>query len=406
MDDKKVSFIEVLWHHDVLSSIYQLSQYFSEWEPIIITTETLSKKSRLNNNRIKVIRLKNLYRYYWASSLNLYRRLIYLPKLFIEMKKEGEELVKIVEKEKPNIIIINTLAAPFYFYPLFKWVKKSKPKTSIVIVLHESHFWDFKLFIKNASIKELREGKFGCLIFNILNKKYIKGIIKLGEYVELPPTLKSIKTLTIPSRLSLNNHSFVKKTTDKIYFVIPGKVQQSKGKNYISILKAFKNILKDGYKNKIELILLGKMADKKVENMIKDESLQGIIKYYHDFVDEEEFNLWLSKSHFAIIPVAPNTPYGKYKISGLLNDALTNALPILLPDTYAPHYKFDENVIRFSWENIEEAIKKAIEIVLKRPEEYNKVQEKAIEIANSFHPSKIAPKFEEFLDEIVEGKEQ
>lgn len=45
MSDKKVCFIEVLWHHDILSSIYQLSQYFLEWKPIIITTETLSKKA-------------------------------------------------------------------------------------------------------------------------------------------------------------------------------------------------------------------------------------------------------------------------------------------------------------------------------------------------------------------------
>lgn len=142
------------------------------------------------------------------------------------------------------------------------------------------------------------------------------------------------------------------------------------------------------------------MADKEVENIIKHSNLQKIIKYYHDFVGEEEFNLWLSKSHFAILPITPTSPYGKYKISGALNDAFANALPVLLPDTYAPTYKFDNNVIRFSWENIEDVIEKAIKMVLTQPEEYNKVQEKAIEIANSLHPSKIAPKFEEFLDGI------
>jgi len=91
MGNKKVGFIEVLWHHDVLSSIYQLSQYFLEWEPVIITTRGLCEKARLSCGNVKIIKLKNPYRHYWAS-LKYWKKIVYLPKLFLEMKKDGENL--------------------------------------------------------------------------------------------------------------------------------------------------------------------------------------------------------------------------------------------------------------------------------------------------------------------------
>ena len=47
---------------------------------------------------------------------------------------------------------------------------------------------------------------------------------------------------------------------------------------------------------------------------------------------------------FAIIPITLSTPYGKYKISGALNDAFSNGIPLLLPVNYASHYNFPGNV--------------------------------------------------------------
>jgi len=70
---------------------------------------------------------------------------------------------------------------------------------------------------------------------------------------------------------------------------------------------------------------------------------------FESFVNEEVYQEWLNKAHFAIIPITLSTPYGKYKISGALNDAFSNGIPLLLPINYASHYNFPGNVIRFLW---------------------------------------------------------
>ena len=135
--------------------------------------------------------------------------------------------------------------------------------------------------------------------------------------------------------------------------------------------------------------------------MIKYTNLKKIIKYYSDFISEEEFNHRLLTSHFAIIPTRKKSPYGIYKISAALDDAFVNSVPVLLPDTYAPHYEFGKNVIRFSWDNLEESIENAIKLAMEKREEYHHLLNEAENLRKKMTPQFFASQFEKFLNNVL-----
>ncbi|MCD6448184.1 MAG: hypothetical protein J7L58_03965 [Thermoplasmata archaeon] len=128
-------------------------------------------------------------------------------------------------------------------------------------------------------------------------------MIKLGEYIVLDDDFQKIPNFVIPSRLALSNNFLLKKENDRIQFVIPGDVLQIK-RDYISILSAFLNIFSKNpfYKNKVRIVLLGRMRDKKVKEFITKSELKEVVVYYNEFVSEEEYNYQMAKSHFAIFP--------------------------------------------------------------------------------------------------------
>jgi len=398
--DKTVVFVEAFWHHDLLSTIYEISKNFKEWKPIIISTDRIIQKAGLKSDNTKIIKIKDSYRHEWAS-LDFKRKLIYYPKLISSLKKEGEDLLKILKKIKFDVLVINTLCEPAFFFPIFQWIKKERQNIRLVAVIHNSYLWEVSWFLKMLNTKDIRERRIGWLLFNITHKEYIDGIITLGGYVKLPKNFYNIPKIVIPSRLPAKKPLICDKEDYKIYFVIPGKVQQAYGKNYIGLLEAFKDILEKNpkYKDFVKIVLLGKLLDTNIREFIIRYLKESVI-YYDHFVKEEEYLRWMSKAHFVIIPITSSEPYGKYKISGALNDAFAYGVPVLLPENYASDYQFDRNVIRFSWSNLERSIEQFIEMVLNKSENYIKIKKTAEIFKKSMEASYVASQFEKFLDEV------
>ena len=167
-------------------------------------------------------------------------------------------------------------------------------------------------------------------------------------------------------------------------------------------MAAFKKVLSENqeYREKVKIVLLGRLISPQIKDYILANHLEDNVIYFESFVSEEVYQEWLTKAHFAIIPITLSAPYGRYKISGSLNDAFSNGIPVLLPINYASHYNFSSNVVRFSWEDLEEVIRDCISIALKKDGKYKELVEKAKEVAKMYDPLIIANKFEKFLNDV------
>jgi len=331
-------------------------------------------------------------------------KIIHLPRLFVEMRRQGKKFVDIIQSLDLDIVVFNTLAAPWYFYPTFRWLKSGKNTPRAVAIIHNAHFWCLEYFLDQLSLSDLKHGKFGYVFFNLLYRGVLKGVIKLGDYVQLPKALIDIPVFTIPSRLS-EREGDIDRKAEPVTFVIPGKVTQ-KRRDYISVLKAFRTVFENNpsFKKKVNIVLLGRLEDQKVKNVIERYELQDCLQYYDEFISEEEFKQQLYNAHYAIIPPFISSAYGKYKISGSLNDAISAGLPIILPKTYAPHYRFGKNVLRFSPDNLPSILEKAIDMVIHNKREYRIMKNEARNKRDLWSAEKIATNFEHFLDKVMGEK--
>ncbi len=397
---KKVALVEVLWHHDVLTAFLKLSSNFNELHTIGITCQKIyDQLDEKDFNNVDLIQVPDPYLHFW-SSLNKFKKIIHLPKLLMTMYCQGKNLSKIINSLELDIIVFNTLAAPFYFKFFFDAVKKNKIPIKLIVVVHNSHFWSVRYFLNEMRLSDITKGKIFSLLFNLMNVKTISAAIKLGEYVVLPNSLNNIPITTIPNRLS-ENKLIKNRNFNTVTFVITGGVTQER-KDYISIFKAFKKIFKEtpSYKKKTKLVLLGKLKDEKVRKIIEKYELKHWVKYYENFVSEEEFNKQLSYAHYVIIPINSAMPYGKYKISGSLGDAISNGKPIILSSEFAPDYQFGENVLRFNTNNPAFVLKKAIDIVLIKKDKYLIMENEAICQMQQCSSEKVASNLERFLNNI------
>ncbi len=116
---------------------------------------------------------------------------------------------------------------------------------------------------------------------------------------------------------------------DKLVFTVTGRVDLHR-RDYISVLRSFEQI--DA--SKFQLVFLGEFADEKVRELVSNSSIRSSITTFDRRVSEEEFEHWISKTDFIIAPVSEIPPYGKFKISGNPGDALSAAIPLIIPQHY------------------------------------------------------------------------
>ncbi|ADD08520.1 hypothetical protein [Candidatus Aciduliprofundum boonei] len=395
----KIAIIEAFWHHDVLNTMYEIGESLSDiYDITVIASRGVIEKSKFAySDKLNLIIIKNSYRYTWSKEK---RKLLHYPKLFLKLQEEGENLQYEVKKLNPDVIIINTLTEPPFFHPLLEWGWRSNKK--FVIIIHNAHFWNLLWFIHSLNLRNIKERKFLDLLYNLYVSKRISGFITLGEYVKIPPSLKNKPHIVIPSRIGRDIKPV--KSKKSVYFVVPGKVIQKYGKDYLHIIDSFHNAIdkNPSLRTKAKLILLGRMMDDDIKHRIEKIDPNGeIIIRFKEFVDEKIFEKWLLKAHFVILPDSANAVYGTYKISGAINDAISYGVPILIPKSYAPHYNFRENVIRYTKDSLQSVITSCTMCVLNNYPKYNALLNTALNIMRENSVKNVSKNMVNFIKRII-----
>ena len=335
---KKLFIIELFHHHECIENPYQFHTKKGYDVKIITTSFVGSNLIQIPQNDIYIVKNSSRVKF---NSLKSSQKIPYTIKEFYNNIKIIKEIHRLIKKENPEYLHINTVETPFAI-PLLIYLQFVK--TPLILTLHNTN--------------RLKVGFKKYIWFDFLIKliiKKAKKIVLLAKYLKLNSKYQH-------KVIYLNNRPITTKTKTKFpktTFVITGGLNIAEKDNEL-IFKHFSILLQKNQKlqSKTQLILLSKITPE-MTKLIKKYNLEKITRMYSAFVEEKEFEKVMLQSHYVILSTKENGIYGKYKISGSFGDAVGFKLPILINEHFAPQYK-DKNVIRFTDDNLHKVLKKLI----------------------------------------------
>ncbi len=378
---KKVAFLELLHHHECVELPYLALQKSENFDVRMIIGEFVFNNLKKIPDSEDICVIKQKFRQEWVSQNGL-TKIASIPIEFSEISMNVIEAIKIIKKEKPDFLYVNTIISP-YLLPLIIWLSVIK-HIKVIYVLHSTDIL-FKGIHVDNKIK-----KYTGLILNHLFRA-ASGFVMLGEYIRVPDKYQHIPRIVINNRPLAASRTSSKGNVIK--FVVSGSVDP-KLRDYESVFRGFSNLLmkNEHYRDKVQLVILSKLDNRNVIlTMIERYELTAITKHYDQFVSEQEFDTQMGSSHFSIIPTYAGSEYGDYKISGAFGDAVAYGHPILLSEHYAKDYDFGPNIIRFGSTNLDEVL---LDILQK---DYTKFAKTALEESEKYSVDNVSEKLKKLL---------
>ncbi len=174
-----------------------------------------------------------------------------------------------------------------------------------------------------------------------------------------------------------------------VRFTIPGRVSE-KRKDFDQVIDALMETDLDD----IEVVFLGRLESNIIRNRLDTlpHSVRSKIKTFDNFIEENTYLQFIQNSHYILMPLF--FPYGAYKTTGAIGDAVSNGVPMVInegrvSDDLIPHVTYREG----------ELAEKLVE--LSRLENYNNLSEEIIEFASKHTLDMMAKKFNRFMGKIV-----
>jgi len=370
MKRKNIFIVELNYHYFCLETIISLvlNKPSERYSYYVVTTDKIYNKFNINFKN-KLNSAKNIDINIIKSSDNDTKNIVFK---FIQFYKISKTFVTYINKNarRGDILIMNTIDQFRLIVRFIIFKKIKKLGLNVVAGMHNIHEY-FPNIIKDDEISDIKEyyykkyekffifgrNKIQKLIIDLfvwLNSKVIinkfidnvAGLLFFGKDLSLP---KKNNNLVIPSKLA--NETLIKRRLEyfsnddkkqEIIFTVVGEVS-SKRKDYNFIIKSFERLKPNNFR----LILLGKITDENIRNIINSSSVKDRITYFEEFVDDELFEEWLVKTNYMIIPIKNIPPYGKYKLSGSVNDAFAFSIPIIINREYFKDKIYLDNVELF-----------------------------------------------------------
>ena len=350
---KKALIIEMLHHHGAIAVLQDI--YKKNYDTHFCIGEFVNSIINMTGENVFIISQPNRCKKFKLKGINKLKNEIFDS---LELLKNSIKLINHIKKENPSIIHIatveNPLIVPFLF--LINFIYKGK----IAITIHETHYWGVE---KNAfHFFDYLLYLIYWIPFRQLSKKLLYFMV-LGEYVKIPNILKKKKKFVVNYRqINIPEYKYVK---ERIIFTITGNAE-TKLKNFYLIFKVFNKLfLKNPeLKDEVKLVLLGKLRDPIIHDMIREYDLLKYIITFDDFIGEKQFKDFIMETDYIIIPTYKESYYGSTKISGSFGDAICLGIPFLIPTYYAKGFYFPENIIRFNDNNLAETLLDCIIIKL------------------------------------------
>lgn len=229
------------------------------------------------------------------------------------------------------------------------------------IVAHNLHYlFDVKNYLSNNLFERIKSKFFAFPDAHKYKRKLINGahsIFTLSNHVcQYAKRIKALDSkveyISLASSLDARLDA-----VEKIKIIIPGGIN-SKNRDYSYLFQW----IADNSQINLEIIFCGKSdshSDKKVTNKIDAFSH---IKYevFSDYLSNEQYTRKMTGARGMICPMKKSIEYknyqelyGRSKVSGAIDDAITFNIPLLLPSFYPLESKLVENYY-YPYKNYEE----------------------------------------------------
>ena len=360
---EKALIIELLYHHECVEILYNI--YRNNYITNLCIGEFVNSFFTASRENVHIIPQPIRCKKFKMKGI---KRLLYEFADYFEFLKNSIKVNTYMMREKPSIIHLVTIENPFIIPLLYLIYFFYKGK--IAVTLHETHHWG-----ANKRFSHFSDYILYWIPFHLLSKKTSYFTI-LGEYIKIPNILKKKKYFVMNHRaIDIQEYEYV---SDKITFTITGSVD-TKRKNYSLVLRSFNNLFSKNpeLKKSVNIVLLGKMRDPMIVNMIRENNLVECTTIFKEFIKEETFKNFIKKTDFIIVPTYKDSHYGLTKVSGSFGDGVSFGMPFLLPNYYAEGFSFPENIIRFDEDSLENTLLECINMKFDK-NKYMKLKNKAI----------------------------
>jgi len=190
------------------------------------------------------------------------------------------------------------------------------------------------------------------------------------------------------------------------HIVVTGSIEE-KSRDYIGLLDAILN-LDENLHSRFRLVLLTKQKQHsygiKVKKSITELLKIGIdVKFYDDWVPEEEFFKQTKKSDILISPIKYETYYACGELTSAIVDAVRQGKPGIYPEGYLPDYRIQSSSLFY---NHIDDVKNIIENLIVNPGRLSQLKKNAIINAEHYSLNSTSKELAYFLEGVRDSRSE
>ena len=326
-----------------------------------------------------------------------------------EIWKEAKERLRF----RSGDFVIFVTAEMFMSPLLFRIAAMAKLRGAKVIPEVHNVFIYFPSVIKPDDVEAIRNfylsgyeivvdkfgkiGKYAVLVRKKYLNDFTRRVGRLADGFILPsihmvfPKVKRpvMRLLTrFPTDESLSRRKAILEQlaeSDEVVFTVPGQVSE-KRRNYDEVLDALTR-LSD---KKFKMVLLGRLTSHEVARRIRTlpARIRAKVLTFENFIDEETYQDRLLRSHYILMPIF--FPYGRFKTTGAIGDAIQMGIPMILPEHAVPQKVIPHKSYRKG--ELADLLAELMDL-----SNYKSVAMQAIQFSERFTIDKMADAFNRFL---------
>lgn len=297
-----------------------------------------------------------------------------------------------------DYVLLNTVYS--HFDNVVDWLKGLNYNKS-VLTIHNVNYW-FKMGTRFKLFSRPRSKSHAQMLSLIDN---VDALLMLSDNIkEYALKAYNVKKRIIVFPYSVNeNIKVTHSENDKTTIVIPGIIEKGR-KDYDMVIDAFCSLDKLKYK----LVLLGKPKStyglEIIEKCKKIENEGFDVKYFDDYVKQEDFEVFMNMSDVVLAPISINTSYGgieeKYgqsKETGAVFDIIRYVKPGIIPKELTTSKDIESACLLYTGkEELSNALKKINDKNVIRQLRFN-----ALRVSENYYYKNVARRFIESLKSIM-----
>lgn len=319
----KIALVEFQYHEVIMRTFSEIFRVLG-LDVIPIISKGVHERLLLDNS-FRELSCEILPYEYCSSSKR--RPFAYIRSRW-QLRNTINGLISIIQEHKPEIVIFNTVSSNIVAKELVRFMSKCTYNAGFVVSNLDRLFSkDNNQISKNYFAELVFKSSFVVLATEFERKKLANTFSDINTFI-LPIKVPSREDIDISRKIQNNSSS-----SNKLMILsVPGEVVGSR-RDYMELFAALEMLLSDNVR--FEVRLVGKLVDNEIFKWLKDNPrVAKHIKTFESFISEYTYSRLLMTSHYIVCPIPFDSKYGRYKMTGSIEDAICAGIPSILPDFY------------------------------------------------------------------------